>query len=63
MKNKKEYKITIKLLKCIVYIIIITILFVYTYKLYKSNEMITPWQETSSVEDYTYIEITKICIL
>ncbi len=61
-KRKKinEKKLTIKLLLITLYLIVITILFVCSYKIYQDKNIIKPWSETSSIEDYTYIEISKM---
>ena len=63
MENIKKYnsqRLTIKLLLCLIYIIIITVLFVCAYKLYQEKIYIKSWAEVESVEDYTYITIHKM---
>ena len=63
MENIRKYnnkRLTIKLLLCLIYIIIITILFVCAYKLYEDKIYIKPWDEVESVEDYTYITVHKM---
>ena len=63
MENIRKYnnkRLTIKLLLCLIYIIIITILFVCAYKLYEEKIYIKSWDEVESVEDYTYITIHKM---
>ena len=62
-KNKRkidEKRLIIKFLACTVYLIVITILFVCSYKLYQEKDNITPWQEVESVEQYSYIEISRM---
>lgn len=63
MENIRKYnskRLTIKLLLCLVYIIIITVLFVCAYKLYEEKTSIKTWDEVESVEDYTYVTIHKM---
>lgn len=63
MENIKKYnskRLTIKLLLCLVYLVIITILFVCAYKLYEDKTSIKKWDEVESVEDYTYVTINKM---
>ena len=55
-----EKKITIKLTLCIIYLIIITILFVCSYKLLQGKYDAKPWGEVESVEEYSYIKISKM---
>ena len=59
-KKTDEKRLIIKFLACIVYLIVITILFVCSYKLYQEKDNITPWQEVESVEQYSYIDISKM---
>lgn len=62
-KKKKKINIkrfTIKFLLCIVYLIIITLLTVCSYRLFEQKKEITPWNEVTSVDEYTYIEISKM---
>lgn len=59
-KDNIEKKFTIKFVLCIVYLIVITILFVCSYKLYKEKYVPKPWEEVESVEEYSYIEVSKM---
>ena len=61
-KNKKlnESRLAIKLVMCLVYVIVITVLFVCSYQMYKDKENIVAWPEVESVEDYTYVTIYKM---
>ena len=45
---------------CIVYLIVITILFVCSYKLFQEKYAAKPWGEVKSVEEYTYIEVSRM---
>lgn len=62
MKKKKinTRRFTIKLLLCMVYMIIITILLVGSYTLFLQKKVIVPWNEVKSTEEYSYIEISKM---
>ena len=64
MKKKtnksKEYHFAIKLLLCTLYLIIITILFVGSYQLFKEKQKIIHWSEVVNIEDYTYLDIYEM---
>ena len=63
MKKKKkmsEKRLGIKMFVCAIYLIIITILFVCSFRLFEEKKDITPWSEVQNVEDYTYIEVSKM---
>lgn len=65
VKNKKKKKINekrlmIKMLMCLVYLVILTILFVCSYKIFEEKNNIIPWSEVENVEDYTYMTIYKM---
>lgn len=59
-KKNKEMRIAIKMIACIIYFIVITILVVCAYRLYDDNNRIVPWNQVRSVENYTYIDIYKM---
>lgn len=59
-KNKTERNLTLKLLLCSIYLVVITILFVCSYKLFQEKYDAKPWGEVVSVEDYSYIEVSKM---
>ena len=59
-KNKKEKFLIHKLIICIIYLILITILLACSYHFFKEQENIVPWSEVQSVDDYTYIDIYKM---
>ena len=59
-KTKTEKKLTIKLVLCIVYFIVITILFVCSYKLFIEKYDAKPWGEVESVDEYSYIKVSKM---
>lgn len=59
-KEKEEKRLTIKLGLCIVYLIVITILFVCSYKLFQSKYYAKPWGEVESVDEYSYIKVSRM---
>lgn len=62
MKNKNnEKKIGIKLLLCSIYLIVITILSIVSYKVYmKKIESIKPWTEVTNSDEYSYIKVSRM---
>ena len=63
MKKKKkvtERRLGIKMLVCLAYLIIITILFVGSYQLYEQKNEVMSYSEVKSVTDYTYIEVSRM---
>lgn len=62
-KEKKkidEKRLFLKLIMCITYLIVITILSVCIYKLYSEETNIIPWDKVESTDEYTYIKISKM---
>lgn len=61
-KKKKinEKRLVIKMIVCIVYLAIITILFVGSYQLFQEKKDVVPWDEVENVDERTYIEIYKM---
>ena len=59
-KKIKEQRLAIKMFICLLYLILITILFVYTYKMYQERKDIIPWSQVQTNADYTYIDIYKM---
>ena len=67
MKKKKkrkrkinEKKLILKFLLCLVYLLIITVLFYCSYLLYEQKYDVIPWGDVKTNEDYTYINISKM---
>ena len=60
MKNKKEKKIALKLFLCLIYVIIMTVLLVVSYKMIQDQVTIKPWGEVETIEDYSYMDIYKM---
>lgn len=59
-KKNKEMRIAIKMMACIIYFIVITILVVCAYRLFDDNNRIIPWNQVKSVENYSYIDVYKM---
>jgi len=59
-KKLKEKRLAIKMFVCLIYLVIITILFVCSYRLFQDKKNIVAWSKVESVDDYTYIEISKM---
>ena len=63
IRNKKvikEQRLAIKMFVCLLYLLLITILFVSSYKLSQERKDIVPWSKVQSNEDYSYIDIYKM---
>lgn len=62
MKKKKinTRRLAIKFLLCIVYFIVITILGTCAYQMKNEKKEILSWDSVESVNDYTYLEISKM---
>lgn len=59
-KEKTEKQLTIKLILCTVYLVVITILFVCSYQLFQAKYDAKPWSEVESVEEYSYINVSRM---
>lgn len=59
-QKKKEKNILLKLFLCLIYLIMITILFVISYNLYEKKQEIVSWSEVENIDDYTYMDIYKM---
>lgn len=63
MHNKKKInkkRLFIKMFLCLVYLIIITILFACSYQLFQEKNKAVPWQKVENVEERTFIDIYKM---
>ncbi len=58
--EKVEKKLTLKMFLCIIYLIVITILFSCSYKIFQEKYQAKPWSEVESVEEYSYITVSKM---
>ena len=63
-KRKKrkinEKKLVIKFLLCLVYLLIITVLFYSSYRLYEQKHDVLSWSDVKTNEDYSYINVSKM---
>lgn len=59
-KRTTEKKLTIKMILCIIYLIVITLLFVCSYKLFQEKYYAKPWGEVENVDEYAYIEVYRM---
>ena len=59
-KKVKERRLAIKFFLCIVYLIVITILFVCSYRLFQEKQAVLPFREVEDMDNYTYIDIYKM---
>lgn len=59
-KKVNEKRLIIKFLACTVYLIVIMILFVCSYKLFEQKNNMVRWSEVESVKEYSYIEISRM---
>ena len=59
-KKVNEKRLIIKFLACTVYLIVIMILFVCSYKPFEQKNNMVRWSEVESVEEYSYIEISRM---
>ena len=60
MKKVNEEKLTIKYLVIILHLILITILSVLFYGVYKEENTIKSWEKVNNTKEYTYITISKM---
>lgn len=60
MKKKQERHLILKLFVSAIYLVIITILFVASFRLFKEKKEILPFREIDNVEEYTYIDVSKM---
>ena len=60
MKRKNDRRLGIRLMLSVIYLMIITVLFVCGYKIYKDNNDAKPYQEATSTDVYSYIEVSKM---
>lgn len=59
-REKKEKTLAMKLFLCLIYIMIMTVLFVASYKIFQEKKKIIPWDEVKTTEEYTYMDIVKM---
>ena len=59
-KKKTEKRVTMKMLLCILYLIVITVLFVCAYSVFKDKEKTIPWDKVTTADQYAYIDISQM---
>lgn len=59
-KSNKRFRPIIKLLLCLFYVIIITILVLVSFKLFKKDQEIVNWSDVTSTDEYSYIKVTQM---
>lgn len=59
-KKKTEKRVTMKMLLCILYLIVITVLFVCAYSIFKDKEKTIPWDKVTTADQYAYIDISQM---
>ena len=59
-KKKTEKRVTMKMLLCILYLIVITVLFVCAYSIFKDKEKVTAWDKVTTSDQYAYIDISQM---
>ena len=61
-KNIKvnEKRLAIMMILCLVYLVVITILFVCAYKIFEKEQEIPSWSDVENIDDYTYMTIYKM---
>ena len=63
MKRKhriNESRLAIKMFMCLIYLIVMTLLFICAYKIYEQKNTIVAWSDVENIEDYTYITIDRM---
>ena len=64
MKKRKhrinESRLAIKMFMCLIYLIVMTLLFICAYKIYEQKNTIVAWSDVENIEDYTYISIDRM---
>lgn len=62
MKNTqtKETKLAAKMIMCLIYLIIITFLAIYSYQLFQQEYKAIPWSDVKNTNNYTYVDIQKM---
>ena len=60
MEKIKETKLAIKIFFCLVCLMIINFLSIFSYQLYQEEYKAIPWAEAKNTNNYTYIDIEKM---
>jgi len=59
-KKQRRKTIAVKIFACLMYLVIIGVLGMCSYYFYKQKQVILPWKKIEDVEEYTYLEITRM---
>ncbi len=59
-KKKTEKIVTMKMLLCILYLIVITVLFVCAYSIFRDKEKVISWDKVTTSDQYAYIDISQM---
>lgn len=59
-KKMNEKRLAIKMFMCLIYLVVITILLVCSYRIFEEKKNIVPWSDVENVEDYTYMTIYRM---
>ena len=55
-----EKRLAVKMIMCLVYLIVITILFMCAYKIFEKEQEIPSWSDVENIDEYTYMTIYKM---
>ena len=58
--KKSERRLGIRLFLAVIYLMIITILFICGYKIYKDTNEVKPFQDVTTTDEYSYINVSKM---
>ena len=59
-KSNRKFRPIIKLLLCLFYFIIIAILVLVSFKLFKKDQEIVNWSDVTSTDEYSYIKVNQM---
>lgn len=59
-KRINEKRLAIKMFMCLIYLVVLTILFVCSYRIFEEKNNIIAWSDVENVEDYTYMTIYRM---
>lgn len=53
-------RLTVKIILCLLYLLVIVILFTSAYRLFEKDKVILSWNKVKSTNDYTYIKVSQM---
>ena len=59
-EKKREARLAVKIITCLIYLIIITFLSAYSYQLFQKEYKAISWSEAENTSNYAYIDIYKM---